>query len=311
MGPGFLIFGAHPGMLYAHCEPRRREMALKFPGDWRFTPPADGQFFNKEMPDPAVWDFMDLIEKIRTKHSRWTIFEHFKRAFGGISRSSSEDWAYTDLMTALRRGAENAPLFIECVYDGCNQLRDDKDGYVPDTTIMNAILERHNVGYVIQAGELVPRERATPPIEVTQPPPTLSDRARETLDGSLKRSEELLRENRPREAVQAILWLLETITTAFRGVETETGRVEGKYFNRIVQDLRNQGARPTLQRILDWITAMHGYLSAPAGGGVRHGTDLDQGVEIDANEARLFCNLTRSYISFLIVEHEALMRPKK
>ena len=286
-------------------------MGLKFPGDWRFTPPADGRFFNKEMPDPAVWDFMDLIEKIRTKHSRWTIFEHFKRAFGGISRSSSEDWAYTDLMTALRHGAENAPLFIECIYDGCNGLRDDKDGYVPDPAIMNVILERHNVGYVIQAGELVPREPATPPIEVARPPPTLSDRARETLDASLQRSEELLRENRPREAVQAILWLLETITTAFRGIETETGRVEGKYFNRIVQDLRNQGARPTLQRILDWITAMHGYLSAPAGGGVRHGTDLDQGVEIDANEARLFCNLTRSYISFLIVEHEALMRAKK
>ena len=52
---------------------------------------------------------------------------------------------------------------------------------------------------------------------------------------------------------------------------------------------------------------MHGYLSAPAGGGVRHGLDLSRGVAITHSEARLFCNLVRSYLSFLIAEHERLV----
>ena len=53
---------------------------------------------------------------------------------------------------------------------------------------------------------------------------------------------------------------------------------------------------------------MHGYLSSPTGGGVRHGTDLGRGVYLDIPEARLFCNLTRSYISFLLAEYENLLR---
>ena len=56
-----------------------------------------------------------------------------------------------------------------------------------------------------------------------------------------------------------------------------------------------------------WLTTMHGYLSAPAGGGVRHGLDLDDGVEITHSEALLYCNLTRSYLGFLLTEHERLV----
>lgn len=58
----------------------------------------------------------------------------------------------------------------------------------------------------------------------------------------------------------------------------------------------------TLERVLEWVTNVHGYLSSPTGGGVRHGLDLNAGVLIGANEARLFCNLIRSYISYLLSE---------
>jgi hypothetical protein len=54
------------------------------------------------------------------------------------------------------------------------------------------------------------------------------------------------------------------------------------------------------------MTAMHGFLSAPAGGGVRHGLDLAEGVEINSGEAQLFCNLIRSYLQFLLDEHRRL-----
>jgi hypothetical protein len=44
------------------------------------------------------------------------------------------------------------------------------------------------------------------------------------------------------------------------------------------------------------------------GQGIRHGADLKSGVALHPSDARLFCNLIRSYILFLIAEHE---RPTK
>jgi hypothetical protein len=72
--------------------------------------------------------------------------------------------------------------------------------------------------------------------------------------------------------------------------------------------LRDIDPGGNLRRVLDWIGGLHGYLSSPTGGGVRHGLDLDAGVPISDNEARLFCNLIRSYLSFLLVEHQRLVR---
>lgn len=210
----------------------------------------------------------------------------------------------------MESAASNAPLFIEGIYDACEELRRESEGwFVPDVSILNQILARNNIGYEIRPPELVPRELTGAPIAVVEPAPRFAELARGILDKSLARSEELLRDGHPREAVQEILWLLETVATAFRGLETQSGKVEGKYFNRIVGDLRGKHAGTTLDRVLDWITTMHGYLSAPGGGGVRHGMDLDKGIDLDTNGARLFCNLTRSYISFLIVEHDNLCRP--
>ena len=66
---------------------------------------------------------------------------------------------------------------------------------------------------------------------------TIAERSAELLQNSLQRAQELLDQGRGREAVQETLWLLETITTAFRGLETSAGTVEGNYFNRIVREL--------------------------------------------------------------------------
>jgi hypothetical protein len=103
-----------------------------------------------------------------------------------------------------------------------------------------------------------------------------------------------------------LLWLMETISTAFQGLNTGTGTVQGEYFNTIVADLRKHSQGTTLNEVLDWIKKLHGYLSSPTGGGIRHGADLKAGVVTKPHEARLFCNLIRSYIHFLIEEHERL-----
>lgn len=68
-----------------------------------------------------------------------------------------------------------------------------------------------------------------------------------------------------RQAVQELPWLLETVTTAFQGLETESGTVQGKFFNKIVEDLRRRKQGTTLDQILDWV----GPLSILALGG-RH-----------------------------------------
>ena len=133
---------------------------------------------------------------------------------------------------------------------------------------------------------------------------------KEILQTSLQNAEKLLSEGRGREALQETLWLLETITTGFRGVDTGTGSIEGKYFNKIVKELRAAHSGQTMDKALTWMVNLHGYLSSPTGGGVRHGLDLNDGLELSFNEAKLFFNLIRSYVSFLLSEYERLVQKK-
>lgn len=282
-------------------------MGLRFPGAWRFTPPADGKYINSTIPDALIWEAVEAIDKIAGQGDRWWVLEHFKSHFGNSTKSSSESWAESDLQSAMRHSAQTPPMFIESFLSGCESIRNRADGwYAPDASFVNALLSKHHVGYVIRGEELLVREIDGTPIPVPVETPTIAETNRNLITSSLRRSEELLAEGRPREAVQETLWLLETVATAFRGAETESGKVEGKYFNHIVRELRTKRSGTTLERVLDWVTAMHGFLSSPKGGAVRHGIDLKEGVSLDLHEARLFCNLTRSYILFLLNEYESI-----
>ncbi len=131
------------------------------------------------------------------------------------------------------------------------------------------------------------------------------DEARTEVRESLARSEQLLNEGRGREAVQEVLWLLETISTAFQGATVGRQVVEGTYFNQIVGNVRRAAEGRILQRVIGWLENVHGYLSAPAGGGVRHGATLDLDA-LQPHEARLFVNLVRSFVDYLLAEYERL-----
>ena len=283
---------------------------LNFPGVWRFRPPAG----NEPIPAGVVSDIFNLIRRTAAQdQQRQRTLERFKVFFAPVagavySRSSSASWAETDLLSFMEDATANAPLFIEAFYDGWEALR-NQDLAVPDTDAMNDVLVRHGVPFRIEPPNLtlVGGDNAAVVIPVPERPPTLAEQAVVVLQRSLARSEELLEQGRDREAVQEVLFLLESVATAFRGLDTEAGQIGGNYFNQIVRELRQAGARPALEPILNWLTTMHGYLSAPAGGGVRHGLDLNRGVEITHSEARLYCNLTRSYLHFLLAEHERLV----
>jgi hypothetical protein len=288
---------------------------LRFNGAWRFEAPQDGKFQNRAIGEGAIADFRELIRKISTQGDRWDTLEHFKGAFCGAVgsshvRSSNESWAETDLDGYMQDAAQNAPLFLEAFFDACEGLRSD-DFYVPPLATLNDICRKHGIGYEIRPPHLVLLEEDVDvaPVAVASNPTTLAEEAVNLLRSSLQRADHLLAENRPREAVQEILWLLESVSTAFRGIEMpSTHVVGGRYFNQIVKELRNGYPGSTLDRVLDWVLALHGYLSSPTGGGVRHGIDLSQLGQISPNEGRLFCNLIRSYLSYLLNEHERLMR---
>ena len=282
---------------------------LKFEPRWRFKPPPDGQYKNAVIPREALRDFDALIGKVATQGKRWDILEHFKGAFCkacGASHtwSSSESWADSDLSSSMGHAAENAPVFLDAFYDACQELL-EQELFAPDAAMINEICEKHCIGYVLAPPDLLLRESVkAASVQVVERPPTVAESAMDLLQKSLQRAERLLSEGHHREAVQETLWVLESVTTAFRGVESAGDMVRGTYFNEIVKDLRRIAKGSTLERVLEWVTNVHGYLSSPTGGGVRHGLDLNAGVPIGANEARLFCNLIRSYISYLLNEHE-------
>ncbi len=285
---------------------------LKFSGAWRFEPPPDGSFHNRAIPHEAVGELFSLIGRVATQGKRQDILEHFKGYFCGAVGtthvwSSSTSWAETDLENYMSQAAKNAPLFIEAFFDACDSFRGKGLGdFAPDAPMINKVLSKHSVGYEVAPPNLVLRETVAPLVEVPERPPTLAEQAVEVFQGSLRSSQRFLSEGNGRAAVQEILWLLESVATAFRGVDTGTKTIEGKFFNRIARELQQSSKDKTLDRIVAWMTSLHGYLSSPTGGGVRHGLDLNEGVVMDLNEARLFCNLVRSYLVFLLAEHERL-----
>lgn len=268
---------------------------LKFDKSWRFNSPGP-------VPQGVVRDFNSLIEKIVAQGDVWQAVEQCKSGFGGSGRSSSLDWAWTDLSQLMDNLAENAPLFIEAFWKCCINL--EQSGLaVPDLHYINSVLAKHDAGYEIQLPDLI-ATRAYTPITVPCLAPSLDEQARTLIDECLGESERLLNAGQGRRAVQEILFLLESITTAFRGMGEDTVTIQGKYFGPILSEMKKRERGRAQENILTWMTTLHGYLSSPTGGGVRHGTDLKEGIAIQPHEARLYCNLARSYLTFLLEEHD-------
>lgn len=288
---------------------------LKFDPQWRFQAPPDGRYRMNQIPDEALVDFDQIIGQIATQGDRWELLEQFKGAFlrsTGRSHvwSSSEDWAETDLSRAMGAAAANAPLFLEAFYSACEAIA-GQGLHVPAVEQINEICETHKIGYVVHPPDLLIRDSAA--THSVSPPPrpaSLAESAMELIEESWARSEQLLNGGRYRESVQETLWMLESVTTAFRDVQIAAGTVRGKYFNDIVHDLRKGAKGSTLEQVLRWTETLHGYLSAPKGGGVRHGMDLNEGIPVGQAEARLYCNLIRSYVGYLLAEHERLVVSK-
>lgn len=278
---------------------------LQFDGRWRFDTPGP--------IEPAAQDgFRELINRICGQGNRKAILEHFKARFAAAASveywsSTNERFASEDLDRDMARAAENAPVFIEAFWDACEELRARNPSMVvPDAARINRVLADANAGYQLDPPMLV-ATRVHIPINVPEAPPSLDAQAQFLINQALEASERALSEGNGRQAVQEVLWLLETISTAFRSPNILDGSIQGRYFNKIIGELRQRG-RGHQEQILQWMMTLHGYLSSPTGGGVRHGVDLKEGLALGIDEARLYCNLIRSYLTFLIAEHERISR---
>jgi len=258
---------------------------LKFDGAWRFDSPG-------EIAPGVIGSFYDLINRIAAQADRKSILEYFKSYFANAAgrtyyRSSDIRWAESDLRDYMNQAGSNAPLFIETFYDACEALHArNPEITVPDVARINRVLFENDAGYEIRPPDLI-SNNLPEPIQVPERLPSLDrqgghSRIFENIGATFISRDD-------RQAVQEILWLLETVSTAFHGLDVGDGTVEGKYFNKIAEDLRRYQKGTTLSQVLGWITALHGYLSSP-------------------NEARLFCNLIRSYASYLMAEHDRLAK---
>jgi hypothetical protein len=219
------------------------------------------------------------------------VFEKFKRTFASASgnatsSSSNSSWASSDLMGYMTEARSNAPNYIEAFYDGWCNLGSEYPAVNID--VINRILAKGNSRYQIKDGELI--FNVSELIPSPEIPKSLLEEARKTIDDSLSEAERLFQEGRNRPAVQEMLWLLETIVTVFDKMEVEGHKIEGKYFKQVI----------------DWLRKLHGYLSAPAEGGIRHGSHLAEGIAVTPNEARLYYNLSKTYITYFLGEYEAL-----
>jgi hypothetical protein len=288
-------------------------MSLNFPGSWRFEPPLLAADVPARISSGAREEFLGLIRKMAGQGEAWMVFEHFKRHFAtacgrAFSRSSGRDWAEHDLAGLVGDAAENAPLFLGAFFEGCQTL-EARGVSVPRVEKINAICAEHGIPFVIEPPNLRLTVSGGPSVRVPERPATIAERAREVLDQSLRRADELLDEGRGLESVREVLWLLESVSTEFEGLEIAGHVVEGGYFNEIARDLRRAQRGTTMDQALQWATQLQGYLSSPGGGGVRHGRDLEHGSPLSAAEARLFVNLALSYLSYLLAEHERLATP--
>jgi hypothetical protein len=230
---------------------------LKFNGLWRFTSPGP-------IAAGVSNDFYNLIGKVVAQGNRRQLLEHFKTYFAGAAGMvcSDEGWADTDLRRYMDQATENAPLFIEAFYGACVSLRTSDDTHTPDAAMINQILAKHDAGYKIEPPDLVVlREQTSIAVEVL--PPSLSEQAQNIIQQSLQQSQEYLTAGQYRQAVQEILWLLETVSTLFQGLAIGTDTVEGKYFNTIADELRTHQKGTTLERSLNvgknpaWLSFLH------------------------------------------------------
>jgi len=284
-------------------------VALNFDIAWELLPPRDGTYINSSVPEDAVESFYQILTKAANRTGDpeevfYMIRAEFSTALGApIYRSTSMYFAPADAKSAMDRAAKNAPAFLSAFHGVCEKIAAQfGPKTAPSVAALNRLLEINKIGYVIDPPDLRLREQIeTVPIE----PSSLLETAHARFSQAIERSHELLKQEKGDEAVSQIWWLLESIVPSFAGLEVDGETVKGAYFNEVTKSLKKlSGDAAVLGVVARWLDALQAYLSGPEEGGIRHGRALHM-EGLKKHEAELFCNLTRSYIAYLLAEYKA------
>ena len=285
-------------------------MDLTFDIAWEVMPPADGKYVNSKIPADAFEQFVEILTRTANRTGDpeevfYVVRAEFSKTMGQpVYRSTSLYFAPGDARMAMERAADNAPLFIAALYSVCKKIKKQFGSRsAPSVPAMNKLLEIHRLGYIIQPPNLILRDQID--VVPVQPSAVLEQahaRFREAID----RSHQLLEEGKGDEAVALIWWLLESIVLSFSGCKLNGQEITGSYFNEIVKSLRRLAEDSVpLGAISRWLETLQSYLSGPKEAGIRHGRQLHM-EGLKKHEAELFCNLARSYITYLLSEYEVL-----
>ncbi len=130
-----------------------RQMHLQMASELRFPMGA-----TTPLSEQSLDDFLALISRVSGPQSRKYILELFKKNFCHASRcsyspSSSLDWAESDMVSRAQDAANDAPSFIEAVYNSLTQLA-QLDATVPTVNHINQILRKNQDPFEINGNEL-------------------------------------------------------------------------------------------------------------------------------------------------------------
>ncbi|WP_201558258.1 abortive infection family protein [Psychrobacter sp. 72-O-c] len=111
------------------------------------------------LSDNTVNDFTSLIRKVSGPMGHQQVIEVFKQHFCKVSndyysRSSSLEWAESDMVTQAYNAAKDTPNFIAAVYEALEELR-HKNATVPTVQHINQILKNNHVQYEIVGDQLI------------------------------------------------------------------------------------------------------------------------------------------------------------
>lgn len=111
------------------------------------------------LSDSAVQDFLTLIRRVTGPLGRQRTIEVFKQHFCKVSgdyyaRSSSLDWAESDMSSQAQNASKDAPNFIAAIYEAFEELS-DKGTTVPTSQHINQVLSNNQCPYEIIDGQLV------------------------------------------------------------------------------------------------------------------------------------------------------------
>jgi len=286
-------------------------LTLTFDISWELTPPQDSSsYVNSKVPVDAIEQFYAILTRAANRTNDpeevyYLIRAEFSEAMGlPVYRSSSLYFAPSDAKAAMERAAENAPIFISAFYGVCKQIKKQFGSKAaPSIPVMNRLLEMHRLGYIIAPPNLVLREQVeVVPVQSS----TVLEQAQARFREAIERSRVLLEDDKGDEAVAQIWWLLESIMLSFSGCNMNGQEISGSYFNEVTKSLkRSAGDGEVMGAVARWLEALQSYLSGPSEAGIRHGSHLHR-EGLKKHEAELLCNLTRSYISYLLSEYELL-----